>query len=215
MKSNRCRRVLLLCNGPSPSKALVRRLARKADVVIAADGGANAAVRNGIRPHVIVGDLDSMLPSTLKKVRNSVIIRLRRQDNTDLEKALDLIAASGRAEVTILGATGGRIDFTIGNLIVFWNYTRTLDISFRGDGWHASPVGRKRVVTAPIGTTISLLPFGPCEGVTLRGLRYPLRNAVMPLGTIGVSNVVQRRQFEVIVRRGNLLLVIFDRVKHR
>ena len=45
----------------------------------------------------------------------------------DLEKALDFISAAGPAEVVIAGATGGRIDFTLGNLAVFWNYTRGID----------------------------------------------------------------------------------------
>jgi thiamine pyrophosphokinase len=144
-----------------------------------------------------------------------MIIRVRRQDNTDLEKALDLIASSGRAEVMIAGATGERIDFTLANLAVFWNYTASLDICFRGDGWRAMPVGGKRSLTAPVGSVVSLLPFSSCTGISLRGLRYPLRNATMRLGTVGVSNVVRTPRFDVTVRRGNMLLVIFNRRKER
>jgi len=209
------RRVLLLCNGAPPSKALARGLARKADLIVAADGGANTAARYNVRPHIIVGDLDSILPATLRRFRTSMIIRVRRQDNTDLEKALDLIASSGRAEVMIAGATGERIDFTLANLAVFWNYTASLDICFRGDGWRAMPVGGKRSLTAPVGSVVSLLPFSSCTGISLRGLRYPLRNATMRLGTVGVSNVVRTPRFDVTVRRGNMLLVIFNRRKER
>ena len=204
-------RILLLCNGEPPSRALIRRLSRRADMFVAADGGANAALRAGVRPDVIIGDLDSILPATRKKYSGSRILRLRRQDNTDMEKALDFIARSGPAEVAIAGATGGRIDFTLGNLSVFWNYTRALSMTFVGDGWRAFPVGRRCTVVAPAGTTVSLIPFGTCAGITLRGLRYTLTDAVMRPGEIGVSNVVRRSPCTISVRRGRMLIVVFDR----
>ena len=214
-KTTHIRRVLLVCNGAPPSKSLVQGLARAADLIVAADGGANTAAMCNVRPHIIIGDLDSILPATLKRFRTSMVIRMRGQDNTDLEKALDLIASSGRAEVTIIGATGGRIDFTLANLAVFWNYTASLNICFRGDGWRAVPVGRKRSLTTPVGSVVSLLPFTNCFGISLRGLRYPLRNATMRLGSIGVSNVARTPQFSVTVRRGDMLLVVFNRRKER
>jgi len=202
-------RTLLLCNGESPSRALLRRLASGADVVVAADGGANAALRSGIKPDVIIGDLDSVLPETRRAFTRSRVIRVRRQDNTDLEKALDFISASFPGEVVIAGATGGRIDFTLGNLSVFWKYTRALSMAFVGDGWRAFPVGRRRTIRARRGSTVSLVPFGTCSGITLRGLRYTLSDAVMRTGEIGVSNVVTRSPFTVAVRRGRMLLVMF------
>ena len=148
-------------------------------MIVAADGGANAALRSGVRPDVIIGDLDSILPETREKFRGVRMVRVTRQDNTDLEKALDFISASGPAAVAVAGATGGRIDFTIGNLSVFWKYTRALGITFVGDGWRAFPALGRRAVNAPPGTTVSLLPFGTCGGITLRGLRYPLTDAEM------------------------------------
>jgi thiamine pyrophosphokinase len=203
-------RTLLLCNGEPPPAGLIRRLARDVDAIVAADGGANVALRSGIRPDVIIGDLDSILPATMKKFAGVRVIRVRRQDNTDLEKALDLISSWGPSRVVIAGATGGRIDFTLGNLSVFWNYTRSLDITFVGDGWRAFPVAKNQTLEARRGTTVSLIPFGACSGITLTGLLYPLRNAAMRPGEIGVSNEVSRSPFSVSVRRGKMLLVIFD-----
>jgi thiamine pyrophosphokinase len=194
---------------------LLRLLARQADTFVAADGGANAALRAGVRPDIVIGDLDSILPSTERWLSRSRIVRVRRQDNTDMEKALDFIASSGPAAVAIAGATGGRIDFTLGNFGVFWNYTRRLSMTFVGDGWVAFPVGRRRTLEAPPGTTVSLIPFGNCSGITLRGLRYPLKEASMRTGEIGVSNVVRTSPFSVTVRRGNMLLVMFARGNRR
>lgn len=204
-------RTLLLCNGEPASRSLTRALAAQADLIIAADGGANAARAYGITPDIIIGDLDSIQPATRRRFRSSIILHVSRQDNTDLEKALDFLAASGYGSVTVLGATGRRLDFTLGNLSVIWNYTAFLDIAFRGDGWMAMPVGKSLTRSAPPGTVVSLLPFGNCDGITLRGLRYPLTNAPMHVGEIGVSNVVRSSPYSIKVARGNMLLVILEK----
>jgi thiamine pyrophosphokinase len=204
---------LIICNGEPPSRRLARKLARDAEMVIAADGGANIARRYGIRPDVIIGDLDSIQPATRKVFRSTTIMQISRQDNTDLEKALDYVLTQKLDEVSVIAATGKRLDFTLGNLSVIWNYAHTLRMTFLGDGWMASPVGRSRTIKAPIGTIVSLIPFGRCSGVTLRGLRYPLVNATMNVGGIGVSNVVRSSPFSVHVRKGNMLLIVLE--KHR
>lgn len=199
---------LIICNGEPPSRTLARRLARTADLVVAADGGANMARRHGIRPDIIIGDMDSVTKVTLRHFSDSMVLQVNRQDNTDLEKALDFVASAGIPAVNVIGATGRRIDFTLGNLSVLWNYTAFMDLRFTGDGWTAFPVGRERVVLAPKGTTVSLIPFGACDGITLRGLQYPLQNAAMGVGEIGVSNVVRSSPFTARVTKGKMLMVV-------
>lgn len=215
MKGRRPERVLVICNGVPPSRRLTRRLASLADRVVAADGGANTARACGIRPGVIIGDMDSVLRSTLRHFRTSALLRVARQDNTDLEKALDVLAAEGYKDVVVIGAEGGRLDFTLANISVFWKYAHRLGVTFRGDGWKAAPVGRRFVGKAARGTTASLIPFGRCSGITLRGLRYGLTNATMGPGDAGVSNVVVSSPFSISVRKGNMLLVLLDRSVRR
>jgi thiamine pyrophosphokinase len=201
---------LLLCNGEPPPRKLAHRLACQSDIIVAADGGANSARALGLTPAVIIGDLDSLTRTTRRAFPGAEIIRLLRQDNTDLEKALDEIHRRGFDRVIVLGATGRRIDFTLGNFSIVWRYQGRLHVLFAGDGWYAVPVGRERRIHAPTGTTVSLIPFGPCSGITLRGLVYPLHNARMAVGDIGVSNVVRRSPFSVSVRRGRMLLVVME-----
>ncbi len=202
------RNVLLLCNGEPPRRSLARRLARASDWIVAADGGANAARALGLVPDVIIGDLDSLKPATRGAFRASLVLRVSRQDNTDLEKALDFLVARRVRSVTILGSTGKRVDFTLGNFSVLWKYSSRLNLRFAGDSWYAVAVGTRRTIRARRGTTVSLLPFGPCRGITLRGLRYPLTDASMRVGDTGLSNVVVRSPFTVRVRRGAMLLLV-------
>ena len=200
---------LIICNGEPPTRSLARRLARRAGVIIAADGGANIARRYGIRPDVIIGDLDSIKPSTKRFFRTALLVHVARQDNTDLEKAMDFVVTRRIAKATIIAATGKRLDFTLGNLSVIWKYTSRIPLEFVGDGWTARPIERAAAFRAKVGTTISLIPFGQCSGITLRGLQYPLTNATMRVGEVGVSNVVRKPTFAVRVRKGNMLRIAF------
>jgi thiamine pyrophosphokinase len=202
------RSALIVCNGDPPPRALARRLARTSDWIVAADGGANSARALGLVPDVIIGDLDSVSRETQRAFRTSLLVHLRRQDNTDLEKALDFLAFSGARSVTVLGATGKRIDFTLGNFAALWKYSARMDVRFAGEGWTAIPLRGGCTLRAPRGTTVSLLPLGPCRGITLRGLRYPLRNASMRVGDTGLSNVVVRSPFSVRVRRGAMIVCV-------
>jgi len=204
---------LIICNGEPPPRVLARRLAREADIIVAADGGANIARAYGLRPDVIIGDLDSITRSTLGFFSSSLIIHLTRQDNTDLEKALDFLLIRKIRRAVIIGATGNRLDFTLGNLSVIWNYTSQIDLSFVGDGVTAMPVGRRKKVEGHVGSTVSLIPFGNCRGITLRGLQFPLENATMNIGAIGISNVIVKSPFTVEVRRGNMLMLLMDKAR--
>jgi thiamine pyrophosphokinase len=200
----------LLCNGEPPSRSLARRLARETDYIIAADGGANIALRLGVRPQTIVGDFDSILDRTKARFSSSLLLRIRRQDNTDFEKALDFLAAQKIRNVTVAGITGKRLDFTLANLSVLWRYADHMDLEIIGDGWMAFPVTHRKELRAPRGTTVSIIPFSPCSGVTLNGLKYRLRNARLRLGEVGVSNVVVHSPFSVKLTKGHLLVLVLE-----
>lgn len=209
MKRDRARRwALIVCNGQPPPKAMLRTLAARAAIVVAADGGANVCRKHRVVPDVIIGDLDSVTPATLKGSRGSLLLRVSRQDNTDLEKALDFLTANQVPEAVIVGADGRRIDFTLGNLSVLWRYRGRISLTVAGDGWYAVPVRSGLTVDAPVGTVVSVIPNGKAAGITLKGFRYPLRDATMRIGEIGVSNVVRRRQASVSVRSGSLLVIV-------
>jgi thiamine pyrophosphokinase len=186
----------------------VRALAARATLVVAADGGANLCRQYGIVPDVIIGDLDSVTRDTLRRSTRSLLVRVRRQDNTDLEKALDFLVASRVPEAVIAGADGRRIDFTLGNLAVLWRYSGLMSLTVAGDGWFAVPVRRAMSVDVPVGTVVSVIPNGRVAGLTLRGFRYPLRDATMNIGQIGVSNVVRARPARIAVRSGSLLVIV-------
>ena len=94
-----------------------------ADLVIAADGGANALDRLGRRPDRLVGDLDSADPAIVERLE-SAGTRVDRhpadKEASDTELAVRAALAEGADEVDLLGATGGdRLDHELANLLLF------------------------------------------------------------------------------------------------
>ncbi|HEX5915952.1 MAG TPA: hypothetical protein VFY54_22835, partial [Rubrobacter sp.] len=53
-------RAAIFLNGSPDSAGLLRRVAGRADLVIAADGGARYALEAGVVPDLVVGDMDSL-----------------------------------------------------------------------------------------------------------------------------------------------------------
>ncbi|MBA2254511.1 MAG: thiamine diphosphokinase, partial [Chloroflexi bacterium] len=111
-------RVLIVAGGEVPAR---RRLDEAwpgwddaVRLVVAADGGAVRAASLGLRPDLVVGDADSLLPEQLTALRASgVAIELSpvAKDATDLELAVRAATGRGATELVVLGAFGGdRLD---------------------------------------------------------------------------------------------------------
>ena len=200
----------LLCNGEPPSKKLCTHLLHDSRLFIAADGGANAARAMGLRPDVIIGDFDSISSATKTFFNTALILHVGRQDNTDMEKALDFCVDQHLSRVIVAGVTGGRIDMTLGNMSALWKYVGRLDLVVCGDGWVGFPVvGLARIAVRP-GATVSLIPFGEIRGVSLKGLKYSLNGATLKPGDVAVSNTATGHGFSVDVARGKVLVIVFD-----
>lgn len=93
------------------------------DYVIAADGDARHCLNLGIRPDLIIGDMDSIDPDAESTYSGIEKISFRREkDSTDTECAIDKSLKRNYSQVTIFGGVGGRVDHTIGNLALAVKY---------------------------------------------------------------------------------------------
>lgn len=201
------RHALLIGNGSCGPAKTLKQLAQTADFILAADGGANAAVRAGVYPHAVIGDFDSVSRATRKKLPHAQWIFVDNQNNTDLQKSLDYLLEHGCKKCTLVGFGGGRVDFSLGNLLALYPYARKLDITWVGDGWKIFPVHKKKIFPARVGARVSLLPLVACSKVSLSGLKYPLKNARLSLGiTRTLSNETIRPRFTVSLSGGVLLV---------
>lgn len=205
-------RALLIGNGETQEPAFLQHLAQQADLILAADGGADRALSAGVRPDVIIGDLDSISPQTKKILPAEKFIFVNNQNNTDLEKALDYLIAHQCTQCTLTGFVGGRWDFTFGNFLSVYPYLDKMDICVAGKGWKIWPLTHSVTKTVRPGARVSLIPAADCQNVTLQGLVYPLEHANLSLGRTGqtLSNAAKLSQITISFDKGFLLLYIED-----
>jgi thiamine pyrophosphokinase len=201
---------LIIANGPLPQRATVRRLAASADLIVCADGGASHARALGIRPHVILGDLDSLTGPARTEFARVPLLRIDDQESTDLEKAILYCLRRRVRTAEIAGALGGRIDHATGSLGCFKRFRGKIRLRFYDRYGVLSLVEGSVSVQSSPGSKISLIPLERCTGVTTRNLLYPLTNGVLELGIReGISNEATGSRVSVSLRRGTLLLYRF------
>jgi thiamine pyrophosphokinase len=203
---------LLIGNGETQETAFLQHLAQQADLILAADGGADRALSAGVRPDVVIGDLDSVSPQAKKILPAEKFIFVNNQNNTDLEKALDYLAAHQCTQCTLTGFVGGRWDFTFGNFLSVYPYLDKMDICVAGKGWKIWPLTHSVTKTVRPGARVSLIPAADCQNVTLQGLVYPLEHANLSLGRTGqtLSNAAKLSEITISFDKGFLLLYIED-----
>ncbi len=215
------KRAVIIANGRMEKPHQVAPIIQSSDLIIAANGGIHNCESLGIRPHAIIGDLDSMTASEVSAHQAAGVEITRystHKDETDLELALHFAMKNEIDEVDILGALGERWDMTIANLLLIAQH------SFSGmkirilDGTQELLLlraGEPLLLSGRIGDTLSLIPMqGDVRGITTRGLEYPLNNETLHFGSPrGVSNTIANQHAEVFFEEGLLLCVLAKQVK--
>jgi thiamine pyrophosphokinase len=186
------------------------------DLVVAADHGADALLAAGVLPHVLVGDLDSIEPASLARLRREgieLVVTPSEKDETDLELALRLAAGRGARAIQVWGALGGpRLDHLLSAASLLGaEWLRGVDVRLLDTRQEIMQVDRDRTVSGRPGDILSLLPLSDEVGaVTTEGLRYPLRGETLyRSASRGVSNELVQKQARVTHGAGALLLVHF------
>ena len=187
-----------------------------ADLVIAADSGAEWLDALGIRPDVLVGDMDSIDPGLLERLRNEGVTIERHpedKDASDAELAVVRAVSDGAEDVVMVGALGGgRLDHELANLLLVadgrWRGHR-LQIVRGATTARAAHGGEKLHLAGAVGDLVTLVSVnGDAWGVRTEGLRYPLAGESLGLGrSRGLSNQVDQPPASVSLERGTLLVI--------
>lgn len=67
------KRIVIVTGGSLPDIHFYRRLIKRDDFIICADGGANNADRMGVWPNALVGDFDSIDLSLLRRFKQASV----------------------------------------------------------------------------------------------------------------------------------------------
>lgn len=177
------RAVTLIGGGAVDPCAVAAALAR-APVVVAADGGADAALAAGIMPDAVIGDLDSLTARTREAIPADRLHRIAEQDTTDFQKCLSRIDAP---LILAVGFAGPRLDHLLACLtaLVQPDAPRCIILTDAEAIFAAPPV---LSLDLPPGTRISVAPMGSVTGAS-QGLRWPLDGITLaPARRSGTSN---------------------------
>lgn len=155
-----------------------------APTLVAADGGAVAALAQGHVPQAVIGDFDSLPGHTRSLLPQKVLHHVAEQDTTDFDKALRAIRAP-----VVLGAgfLGARIDHQLAAFHTLIQPDRSPCILI---GAHELVFHVTRRITLPMqaGEVVSLFPMQEVTGRS-GGLVWPIEGLKMcPASRIGTSN---------------------------
>ena len=201
-------RAVLIAGGRMSDYAYIRQFISPEDYIIAIDSGYHHAVALGLRPHVLLGDFDSIttaLPEGIELHRVPT-----EKDFTDLDLAVAWARERALGEFLLLGTIGSRMDHTLSGIFLL---SGLLEAGERAEVLDEHNriwlTDREIEVAGAPGDLLSLIPLTPCAGVTTHNLAYPLQSAALSPGHgLGVSNVILESPAKVELTSGKLLVML-------
>ncbi len=202
--------ILILANGDPPSPDLLARLASSHDLFIACDGAALKAAALGVLPQIVSGDFDSLdLDSARAALPDAEFVPTPDQSQTDLQKAVGIAREQGADSLTIAGATGGRIDHTLGNISLLLRWQEDwpdLPVRLVSDGSETRALLGTRMLNTEPGDAVSVLSMDGRARVSLSDVRWPLTDFPLSVGVGGLLNEAMGASVTVKAEGGRVLV---------
>ena len=197
--------VVIVANGDFPSHKEPLLILQDANTIICCDGAVNHLVKNGMEPHYILGDMDSIEYSLKKKYKEQVI-ELPEQDQNDLRKTIEWVKNKGVKKTIILGATGKRDDHSLANIFTLLQYPTPLEITIYSNHGIFSVVQGEQKFDSFKGQKISLFSTDSNIEVTSNNLKYNLNNKMLTNLYCGSLNDSVDESFTLTISHGRILV---------
>jgi thiamine pyrophosphokinase len=209
-------KAVILCGGTAPSKELLVKALENCQLLICADSGANCLYEYNIKPHYIIGDLDSIKEEAKDYFKKEGIVidsYAAEKDETDSELALNKAIQLGADEIIFLGCIGKRLDHVIGNLGLLRHcLKRMIKASIIDENNKIFMINTSSVINGEADMTFSLQAYGgDVKGLTIKGAKYPLYDYKLEEGNpITLSNKFISNEVKIEFMSG-ILLLFFSR----
>lgn len=185
------------------------------NTIIAVDKGLEALHSINIVPQHIVGDFDSINKNVLDFYYNTATVIHKynsEKDYTDTDIALKLSIELGSINITIIGATGTRIDHVLANIhILAQALNNNINCSILDENNKIYLINSSTQIEKCLayGNYVSLIPLTTTvTGITLKGFKYPLKNYTLEIGkSLGVSNEIVDNLATIELNKGTLIVV--------
>jgi thiamine pyrophosphokinase len=198
----------VLFTGGAAPQGIPAGLELEESLIVAADSGIETALRWGMEPELVLGDMDSLTDmSILDRFGKEQVRRYgQEKDYTDTELGLMALFEEGVEEVTIVGGGGGRLDHLLG-IVALFDRDRT-PRRWYTDKEHVECIDEEYTLRDAEGETVSFFPAGRrrCR-MESQGLKWPLDTLSWVKGDAGISNVVISKKCRIRVTQGRLIMV--------
>jgi thiamine pyrophosphokinase len=204
-------KTIILGNGSFPKHPIPLAILKNAETIVCCDGAANELIASGMKPSVIIGDMDSISTENKRKYKD-IIIQIADQEINDQTKAIEWAVGNGLEEVVILGATGKREDHTIGNISLLCDYARKIKVCSVGNNGIFTPVLQSAEFKSYKGQQISIFSLKPETKITSENLKYPLNELTLKSWWMGTLNESLCEYFSLNFENGELVVFqVFER----
>ncbi len=182
------------------------------DLVVAANGGCETALRNAWHVDAVIGDQDSLSHRAhgwAQSCGAEFHSYPSRKDETDLELAL-AYACERRSDVHVLATAGGRLDHALANILTLasprWSPTR---VTASVDKAYVEVIRGTGTLVGPVGDVVTLLAIGGAARVlATHGLEFPLNDETLhPMASRGVSNTIVSAPAQITVSEGVVVAI--------
>ena len=193
---------LVILNGVLNSTDFLKNISKNAQYIVCADGGLDHALKSGISPDLVVGDMDSV---KIKEHNFEQRIYPKDKDLTDGEIAIKECLKKGCTKIILTCALGKRKDHELSNIFLLSKYPMCI-ISEKDA--EISVVSADATLNSLKGKTISIIPLKKTI-LSLSGFLYPLLNKEIDLGeTLTMSNVVKDDNAKISITSGKIILFV-------
>lgn len=184
------------------------------ETIIAADKGLEVLNKINVMPNYIIGDFDSVNKTTLNQYENKnieITYLKPEKDFTDTHMAIKLAIEKRAKHITIIGATGTRMDHTLANIHAL-NETlqNNVPTEIINENNKIMLINKKaKLIKNTNYKYVSIIPLTTkITGVTLKGFKYNIENATINLGeSIGVSNEQIEQEALIEIKEGIAILI--------
>lgn len=189
------------------------------DRIIGIDRGNLFLLRRGIVPDLAIGDFDSLNEEEKKEVFSQVAeVKTSPAEKDDTDTQLALVTAFERfpaAEVTLIGATGGRLDHLLANLWLgleprFLPFLSQIKLVDQGNVVSYLAAGQHQIKKIPEMKYVAFCCMTPVRNLLLKNLKYELDGGDFLQPTSLASNEFLQGDAEVGFSEG-LIAVIQSR----
>lgn len=206
--------VVILADGNFPQTAYPLSLLHKADVIICCDGAIVKLLKyTNLQADYIVGDMDTLDEENKRRFKD-IIHHNPDQETNDQTKAFHFALTLTPDRISILGATGGREDHTLGNISLLADYTRELEylpfepaIEIVTDYGVFNSYSDSCTVESAPGEQVSIFAFDPTLKIKSAGLKYPTDSVTFDLWWKATLNESLSDKFSLELSHPSRILV--------